>query len=418
MKRPARSKTPQKILYVENGIGYGGAVICLRHLVRNLDRQRFEPIVVTGRTGKQYREIASETKWKYIADHNINLRSAAERLRSASWIRKVPGLKMLLDQILGRLDDLINFLPFFTRLLIFAISLRPGIIHANNEPLCNRASLLVAKLLRIPSICHVRGTPEGSRMMKWFYCLPGHFIPVSNWISAGVQKLGVPAEKCTVIYDGINLSDMDVSADGRSFRLAHKVPEGAFAVGLVGLLIPWKGQQMFIDAAHILKDEIPNLRMLIIGGTPADCLGFERELRDRVCRECLEQTVIFTGHQDHLALVYNGLDVVVSASVVPEPLGIVALECMAMARPLVAPRHGGAVEVTEHRRTALLFEPGNAKSLAECIGELYRTPELRQELGRAGREKALANFSVSECIRRTQEVYQMVLSRRILNSLY
>jgi len=47
-----------RILYVENGIGYGGAIICLRHLIRNLDRSRFTPMVVTGRTGSQYQEIA------------------------------------------------------------------------------------------------------------------------------------------------------------------------------------------------------------------------------------------------------------------------------------------------------------------------------------------------------------------------
>ena len=46
--------TTKKILYVENGIGYGGAIICLRHLVRNLDRTRFTPMVITGRTSPQY----------------------------------------------------------------------------------------------------------------------------------------------------------------------------------------------------------------------------------------------------------------------------------------------------------------------------------------------------------------------------
>ena len=50
----------KNIIYIENGIGYGGIIICLRHLVRNLDRKRFRPMVITGRTGPQYREIAQE----------------------------------------------------------------------------------------------------------------------------------------------------------------------------------------------------------------------------------------------------------------------------------------------------------------------------------------------------------------------
>lgn len=412
MKHKRLQEGDFRILYVENGIGYGGAVICLRHLVRNLDRQRFTPIVVTGRTGEQYREIAEEAQWKHIADRNINLHLAAEEPGSARWIGKVPGLKVLLDQIVARLDDLINFLPFFIRLLIFGFSVRPSLIHANNEPLCNRAALLAAKILRIPSVCHVRGTVGNSRMIKWLYSLPDHFIPVSQWISAGMQSLGVPAEKCTVVYDGIDLGHMDVNADGRSFRLAQGIPADAFAVGLVGLLIPWKGQQMFIDAAHILKEEIPNLRMLIVGGTPVDCVSFEQELKERVRSEGLDRVVVFTGHQSDMPVVYNGLDVVVSASTSPEPLGTMVIECMAMARPLLAPDHGGAAEMTEHGKTSLLFEPGSAKAFAECIRRLYLDPEFRDRLGRSARERALITFAVSEHVRGVQEVYRKVLRRR------
>jgi len=57
------SPRPRRVLFVENGIGYGGAIICLRHLVRNLDRSRYEPIVVTGRDDAPYQGIAAEAEW-------------------------------------------------------------------------------------------------------------------------------------------------------------------------------------------------------------------------------------------------------------------------------------------------------------------------------------------------------------------
>jgi hypothetical protein len=50
----------KNILYVENVIGYGGAIICLRHLVRNLDRSRYIPLVVTGRTSPDYQDIVNK----------------------------------------------------------------------------------------------------------------------------------------------------------------------------------------------------------------------------------------------------------------------------------------------------------------------------------------------------------------------
>jgi hypothetical protein len=55
--------TPRKVLYVENGIGYGGAIICLRHLVRHLDPARYRAMVVTGRDGPLYADIANDAPW-------------------------------------------------------------------------------------------------------------------------------------------------------------------------------------------------------------------------------------------------------------------------------------------------------------------------------------------------------------------
>jgi hypothetical protein len=104
---------PKIILYVENGIGYGGAIICLRHLVRNLDRSKYSPVVVTGRTGPHYQEIAEEAVWYHIPDRLIDIVGAHRKLDPAEWLDKLPGLRFLTNQILARTDDLVNFLPFF-----------------------------------------------------------------------------------------------------------------------------------------------------------------------------------------------------------------------------------------------------------------------------------------------------------------
>lgn len=403
-------KRTKNIMYVENGIGYGGAIICLRHLVRNLDRSRFIPMVVTGRTGPQYREIADEARWQYIADRHIDIVGANRAVASARWPDRMPGLRFVVNQVLGRLDDLGNFLPFFLQLLWHAWRFRADLVHANNEPLCNRAALLVAKVLRIPAICHVRGDLEGSRLMQWTFRLPDHFIPVSHWVSENIQThMGVPSDKVTVIYDGLELDGLDVNADGSAFRQAFDIPAESFAVGLVGLLIPWKGQEIFLDAAKILKDQIPDLKMLIVGGTPDDCVGYEQQLRARVQAEGLDDIVVFTGHSTDMPAVYNGLDVVVSASTSPEPLGTVVIESMAMGRPLIGPAHGGAAEMMSHEKTGLLFQPGNAVDLAAAIKKFHDEPLLREELGAAARAHALSTFAVKRHVEGVQAVYERFL---------
>lgn len=402
------SPEPRRVLFVENGIGYGGAVICLRHLVRHMDRTRYLPLVVTGRGGPLYAGIADDADWVHIPDRYLDLSGWKSRLERNAAVKKVPGSYGPLNQVIARSDDLFNFLPFFVRLLALTRRWRPAIIHLNNEPMCNRAGLLVGKLLGVPVVCHVRGDPsdQGGWFVRWLYGLPDHFAPVSHWVSEGIAHMGVGETRCTVVYDGIALADLNVQADGKAFRDQFGVPEDAFAVGLVGMLVPWKGQHIFIDAALRLRGEIPNLRMLLVGSAPDDCVDYAREVRRRVVAEGLEQTVIFTDHVKDMAGAYNGLDVVVSASTSPEPLGTVVIEALAMGRPLIVPSHGGGAEMVEDRRTGLVFHAGDAQSLAENILTFWRDPQLRQDLGRAARKTALETFDVETHVRIVQGIYE------------
>ena len=137
----------KNILYVENGIGYGGAIICLRHLVRQLDRQQFNPLVITGRKDLPYQDIPKEAQWLPIIDRHIDVVGIRTQLSNNKVISSIPGVPWLLNQMLARLDDVFNFLPFFVRLLWTAWRFKADLIHANNEPLCNRAALLVGKCL-------------------------------------------------------------------------------------------------------------------------------------------------------------------------------------------------------------------------------------------------------------------------------
>lgn len=400
-----------RVLYVENGIGYGGAIICLRHLVRNIDRDRFEPMVITGLGDPKYQEIASEAAWKHIPDKRVDVISMKRQLAAVRWPDSLPGLRWVLNQVLSRLDDFVNFLPSFLQTLWTVGRFRPALIHVNNEPLCNRAAVLAGKVLGVPVVAHVRGDQKGSPMMHSLFKLPNYFIAVSQWVSESIGRVGIPATKRTYIYDGIELDKLDLHADGAAFRRHHGVPEKAFVVGLVGLLIPWKGQRLFLEAALQLLPQMPDAVFAIVGGTPDECAYFEAELRQRSEQPDLRGRVVFTGHVSGMASVYNGLDIVLSASTSPEPLGTVVIEAMTMARPLIAPNHGGAVEMVEHDKTGLLFTAGDAPDLAESILRVYRDPELGRRLGQAARAHALTVFAVREHVRQVQGVYEQVLGR-------
>ena len=228
-------------------------------------------------------------------------------------------------------------------------------------------------------------------------------------MSESIGRIGVPEQKRTYIYDGIELDKLDLHADGPAFRQRHGIADGAFVVGLVGLLIPWKGQRLFIDAIEQVTAELPNALFAIVGGTPDEFQYFEAELRQRAEAPALTGRVIFTGHVSNMAAVYNGLDVVLSASTSPEPLGTMIIEAMTMARPIIAPDHGGAVEMIESERTGLLFRPGDTADLAAKILRLHRDRDLGIRLGQAARLQALQVFAIREHVQQVQNVYERLL---------
>jgi len=399
----------RRVLYVENGIGYGGAIICLRHLVRNLDRTKFEPMVITGLGDQKYQDIATEAQWRHIPDKRLDVMAMKRSLAAWRWPDALPGLRWTINQVLSRLDDLFNFLPSFVQTLWTTWRFKPNLIHVNNEPLCNRAAVLAGKVLGVPVISHVRGDQQGSLMMRPFFRMPDYFIAVSRWVSESIGRIGVPAQKRTYIYDGIELDKLDLKADGDAFRKRHGIPPGAFVVGLVGLLIPWKGQELFIQAVKLLAEPMPDAVFAIVGGTPEEFRYFETALRKTVDQAGMGDRVVFTGHVSGMAQVYNGLSVALSASTSPEPLGTMIIEAMTLARPIIAPNHGGAVEMIEDGKTGLLFKPGDARDLAEKITLLHHSPELCVSLGQAARVHALEVFAIQEHVHQVERVYERLL---------
>ena len=400
----------RRVLYVENGIGYGGAIICLRHLVRNLDLVKYQPMVITGLGDEKYQDIATEAIWKHIPDKRLDVISMKRALVASTWPRSIPGSRWLANQLLSRLDDLLNFLPSFLQTLWAVIRFKPDLIHVNNEPLCNRSAILAGRLLGIPVVAHVRGDQQGSPLMHSLFKLPNYFIAVSRWVSESIGQIGVPEHKRTVIYDGIELDKLDLCVDGTNFRRRHGIPTDIFVVGLVGLLIPWKGQALFLDAISLLARDLPDAMFVVVGGTPEDFKYYEAELRARSEQPDLMGRVIFTGHVTDMALVYQGLSVVLSASTSPEPLGTMIIEAMTMAKPIIAPAHGGALEMIDNGRTGLLFKPDDAADLAAKIRQLHDDPSLCKTLGQSARRRALSTFAIQEHVRQVDLVYDRVLS--------
>ena len=179
-----------------------------------------------------------------------------------------------------------------------------------------------------------------------------------------------------------------------------------------GRLSRWKGGESVIDAAAILKElRGPDFLVLLVGGETQE--GFRERLERRIAALRVGDIVRPVGHCTDMAAALKLASLVVSASIEPEAFGRVAVEAQAMARPVIATDHGGARETVAPGETGWLYPPGDAEALAALLDDvLALSPEERAAIGRAGRARVAADFTVTAMQRRTLAVYERVSGRR------
>jgi len=401
---PAR---PVRVLLVENGAGFGGAVIALETLLASMSANEAECHIVANLDVGKFDGLAAVRSHRVIGDRIWNLRPLARRV--ARWRYRMASRPVLFA--LGRLDDLVNRLPYLVRFAWAAFRLRPDVIHGNNEPNSNREAMLVAKLLRKPYVQHVRGPLGESANAPWLLARPAAFVPVSRWLAGDLLRAGVPGERVRQIYDGVNIGVRRATGSGRALREELGIPAGRAVVAMVGMLVPWKGQSDFIEAARLLGERGErDVTFLVVGGLPERGDETYREtLLEQVGRAGLEDRLVFCGRRDDLPALLPEMDVVVSASTEPEPLGLVMLEAMVSGCMFVAPAFGAATEVVRDGINGFLFTPCSATSLADKIGEALGKFDERATITQNARDTVLGQFSAQACAEATTRLHRSLL---------
>lgn len=221
----------------------------------------------------------------------------------------------------------------------------------------------------------------------WATLLPAAAIGCYGSVAAEAQARMIPSRPTFVVHAG---SPMPHPHSGPApLELPADVP----VVGLVGRLQPWKGQDRLLSAQALLRERGHSLHVVIVGG---DSWGLSPEyahsLPALVSRLGLGQAVTMTGEVPDAGPYIEQMDILVNASD-PEPFGIVLLEGMARGVAVVAVDSGGPGEFVDDRRTGMLARSGEPSALAHALEPLLESPALRHELGQAGRERFMREFT-------------------------
>jgi glycosyltransferase involved in cell wall biosynthesis len=239
---------------------------------------------------------------------------------------------------------------------------------------------------------------KGNSFSRWKYRQVDAFIAASEAIRQMLVADGVPAERTVTVHEGIDV-DHVVAAPAVNVHEAFWLPHQAPVIGNVAALVPHKGQRYLVDAAHLVVQEVPDARFIILG---------EGELREHLEKQVhehhLEKHVLLPGFRTDVLGCIKGFDLFVMSSVT-EGLGTSLLDAMACARPIVATRAGGIPEIVEDGVNGQLVPPRDAAALAAAIVRALRDERLRRRMGEAGFARVRERFTVDRMVSETAAVY-------------
>ncbi|WP_237496673.1 glycosyltransferase family 4 protein [Modestobacter sp. L9-4] len=294
---------------------------------------------------------------------------------------------------------------------------RVDIVHTNTLK-AGFYGCLAARLAHVPSVWHLRDRLAPDYLPRFailatrlaISVLPAKVICNSQ---ATLKTLSHPRLSRLRRRSAVVLASPmpDVLDSGlANVPKARDVASSEYTIGILGRISPWKGQHVVIRAFS--QADLPvTARLRILGSVMFAEDAYEASLHAEVAVQGLEDRVEFVGFVDNVFEALATLDVLVHASVVPEPFGQVIVEGLAAGLPVIATRGGGPSEILTDGVDGLLYDAGDVEQLAGLIGRLYTDSSLVQRLQTNGRARA-RDFSPEVIGPSVISLYREMLSSR------
>jgi glycosyltransferase involved in cell wall biosynthesis len=234
---------------------------------------------------------------------------------------------------------------------------------------------------------------------RWVYhSVVRRVVAISAAVRHCLLDAGVSKQKIRVIHSAVDAGSQIPQRERSEVRAQLGIPDGTVCLLAIAALVPRKGLSVLIDTAAELRGRGVSVSVRIAGDGP-ERAALERQ----VARLGLEDGVGFLGRREDVPDLIGACDVVVVPSH-REGLGVAALEAMAGERPVVAASVGGLPEAVVDGWTGVLVPAGDCSALANAIAALCADPLLRERMGRAGRQRAVAEFSVERMVDAYEEL--------------
>lgn len=398
-----------RVLFIDGSIGFGGAPKSLSLLLAGL-QDMVEPILITSASSRVIDDWFKGVK----VIRNVSRVNYESRVQLNAWVGAMMPAAVI-KKLVMRLVDFVEVLERFLnalQILRICICCKVELVHMNtgSSPV---EGLLVARLLNVPSISHMRG----------FFVRPGwirtkalqstsHIIGVSNAVSRSVRE-NKDFERVTTIYDPVDIGRYEnISSRRAIIRGSLGINDTDITVAIFGRVVPWKGQLVFVHACVAALKKNLSIKALIVGDqSDSDGTYFEG-IKRLIAESGFGDRFILTGFREDVENLYAAADIIVHASVEPEPFGMVVPEGMAAGKPVIAADAGGPSEIIKNGIDGVLVPPGNIEVLAAAIDELAGDSAKREIIGKNGYNKVRTEFTVEHISSQVLNIYTNALTCR------
>ncbi len=347
------------------GERFGGAENLLWTFLRTVDRQRIEPIIVFFRQGRFVQDVA-----------RLGIRTLS-----------LPGGRM------RRIDLDIRVIVQLADLLRRE---RPALLlnwGAKTQIYGALAALIAGMENRV--VWWQQGIPCGHWLDRLATILPSRAIGCYSQASCAAQARQWPSRHTFVIHPGIEEPRRAAPGELGILRSQLGIPAPRVVVGLVGRLEPAKGHHRFLEMLAELRRRGHKIHGLVVGDNAGNLSpGYDEHLDRLVDRLELQSAVTFTGRVPEVGPYLQLMDILVHAAKA-EPFGLVLVEAMALAVPVVAFNAGGPAEIVEQGTSGMLVSPDSDLALVDAVEKLAIDRLLRQSFGKAGQERFRQRFSAT-----------------------
>ena len=385
------------ILFLDHQSEMGGAEVALLEIIKALDRSKFNPIIRLGELG--------------------NFKDELEKLNVDVGLLDIPECYRTLKRDPLRENPLSSFVK--------SVFVFPELIWKTSEIIKrNNAEIVFFNTVK-SAIFGIPAARRAKARTIWMIhdCLTEDFykkgaLRILALLARDVDKIICNSKKTrdaflkltgkragsktVVVNNGVDLKKFnpDIRGEGVKKELSFK---GERAVTLVGRFEPWKGQKTFIEAADIALKKDSNLKFIMTGGPLFGREEYEKECRVLVKRKGLEDKILFLGFRDDVPEIIAASDVIVHASILPEPFGRDIVEAMACGKPVISTNIGGPYEIITPD-TGVFVEPGDPVMLAEEIIKLSDDPDRMSLLGKNARKRAEEKFDITKITEQIEDV--------------